>query len=245
MLKWFFKKEEDSFMPIDFSILKADIHSHLIPGIDDGAFDLESSISLIKKLNNLGFSKVITTPHVMCDYYKNSSKTILDGLNKIRLELNRLNINIDVEAAAEYYIDFDFENKIGKEAFLTFGDNYILVELSFMQPPNNLFDIIFKLQLEGYKVVLAHPERYQYYEQEDYKELINRGVLLQINLLSLIGYYSSQIQTKTKELIAHNQVSFVGTDCHNMLQAELYEKCQIQKDWHVLLNSGKLLNSTL
>ena len=107
-----------------------------------------------------------------------------------------------------------------------------MVELSFMQAPKNLFDIIFKLQLEGYKVVLSTPrKRYAYYANgRIMKNLVARGVLLQINLLSLIGYYSPQIQQKTKELIAENQVSFVGTDCHNMNHAALYEKCQTQKD---------------
>ena len=245
MLNWFSKKKEEELSPLNFSILKTDIHSHFIPGIDDGSPDMETSILLIKKMQELGYSKVITTPHVMSDFYKNSSETILKGLAAVRSELKLQNINMDINAAAEYYLDFDFEQKIGKEKFLTFGDNYILVELSFMQVPNNLFDIVFKLQMEGYKVVLAHPERYGYYNQEDYDSLIIRGVLLQINLLSLIGYYSPQIQQKTKELIAKNQVSFVGTDCHNMNHAELYEKCQTKKAWHDLVNSGKLLNATL
>jgi tyrosine-protein phosphatase YwqE len=245
MLKWFSRKKEEEFDSLDFSILKTDIHSHLIPGIDDGSPDMETSISLIKKMQELGYSKVITTPHVMSDFYQNSSETILKSLADVRLELKLQNINMEIDAAAEYYIDFEFEQKIGKEKFLTFGDNYILVELSFMQAPKNLFDAIFKLQLEDYKVVLAHPERYRYYNQEDYDNLISRGVLLQINLLSLIEYYSTSIQKKTEQLIANNQVSFIGTDCHNMMHAELYERCQTKKAWHDLANSGKLLNSTL
>jgi len=206
---------------------------------------METSISLIKKMKELGFSKVITSPHVMSDFYQNSSEIILKGLADVREELRVQNINIEIEVAAEYYIDYEFVQKIGKEKFLIFGDNYILVELSFMEAPRNLFNIIFKLQLEGYKVVLAHPERYAYYNQEDYENFIARGVLLQVNLLSLIGYYSSKIQKKTERLIANNQVSFVGTDCHNMMHAELYEKCQTQKAWHDLVASGKLLNSSL
>jgi len=245
MLKWFSKKKEEDCAPLDFSVLRTDIHSHFIPGIDDGSSDLETSILLIKKMQELGYKKVITSPHVMSDFYQNTSKTILNGLNDVRAELEAQAISIEIDAAAEYYIDFEFEQKIGKEKFLTFGDNYILVELSFMQAPKNLFDIIFKLQLEGYKVVLAHPERYEYYAQKDYEELVARGVLLQINLLSLISYYSPQIQQKTKGLITENQVSFVGTDCHNMNHAALYEKCQTQKDWHDLVKSGKLLNPTL
>jgi protein-tyrosine phosphatase len=245
MLKWFLKKKEKECEPLDFSVLKTDIHSHFIPGIDDGAPDMETSISLIKKMKELGYSKVITSPHVMSDFYQNSSEKILKGLNDVRAELKAQNINIEIDAAAEYYIDFEFEQKIGKDKFLTFGDNYILVELSFMEAPRNLFDIIFKLQLEGYKVVLAHPERYGYYKQEDYDNFTSRGVLLQINLLSLIGYYSIPIQKKTEQLIANNQVSFVGTDCHNMMHTELYEKCHTKKGWHDLVNSGMLLNNTL
>jgi tyrosine-protein phosphatase YwqE len=245
MLKWFSNNKKKTFEPLDFSVLKTDIHSHFIPGIDDGAPDMETSISLIKKMKELGFSKVITSPHVMSDFYQNSSEIILKGLADVREELRVQNINIEIEVAAEYYIDYEFVQKIGKEKFLIFGDNYILVELSFMEAPRNLFNIIFKLQLEGYKVVLAHPERYAYYNQEDYENFIARGVLLQVNLLSLIGYYSSKIQKKTERLIANNQVSFVGTDCHNMMHAELYEKCQTQKAWHDLVASGKLLNSSL
>ena len=114
-----------------------------------------------------------------------------------------------------------------------------------MEAPKNLYDIIFKLQLEGYKVVLAHPERYAYYNMKDYEEIVNRGVLLQINWLSIIGYYSPQIEKKTIVLIDAEMVSFVGSDCHNMNHADLYKRCQTKKAWHDLNNSGKLLNSTL
>lgn len=245
MLKWFSKKKEEELEPLDFSVLKTDIHSHFIPGIDDGSPDMETTLNLIKEMQKLGFSKVITTPHVMSDFYKNSSETILQGLAAVRSELKVQNINMEIDAAAEYYIDYDFEQKIGNEKFLTFGTNYILVELSFVEAPKNLFDIIFKLQLENYKVVLAHPERYHYFQMKDYEEFVNRGVLLQINWLSLIGYYSPQIQNKIQDLIAQNMVSFLGTDCHNVHHAALYQKCQTKKAWHDLHNSGKLLNSTL
>ena len=246
MLKWFSKKEiEVELDPLDFSVLKTDIHSHFIPGIDDGSPDMETTISLIKEMQGLGFNKVITTPHVMSDFYKNSSDIILKGITDIRSELKVQNINMEIEAAAEYYIDYDFEQKIGKEKFLTFGVNYILVELSFMEAPKNLLDIIFKLQLEGYKVVLAHPERYAFFIMDDYEELVNRGVLLQINWLSIIGYYSPQIEQKTKDLISADIVSFIGSDCHNMNHAKLYKKCQTKKAWHDLNNSSKLLNNTL
>ena len=245
MLKWFSKKKEKGRKPLNFSVLKTDIHSHFIPGIDDGSPDMETTIALIEKMQELGFEKIITSPHVMSDFYQNSSEIILKGLADVRKELKAKNINMEIDAVAEYYIDYEFEQKIGKEKFLSFGDNYLLVELSFIQEPRNLFDIIFKLQLEGYKVVLAHPERYNYYTIKDYKEFINRGVILQINLLSLVGYYSPQVKKKTESLINAEMVSLIGTDCHNMNHAELYEKCQTQKSWHDLVDSGKLLNANL
>ena len=245
MLNWFSKKKEKECEPLNFSVLKTDIHSHFIPGIDDGSPDMETTIALIEKMQALGFEKIITSPHVMSDFYQNSSEIILNGLADVRKELKARNINMEIDAVAEYYVDYEFEQKIGKEKFLTFGDNYILVELSFMQAPRNLFEIIFKLQLEGYRVVLAHPERYNYYTMKDYEEFLSRGVILQINFLSLIGYYSPQVKKKTESLINSDMVRLVGTDCHNMIHAELYKKCQTLKAWHDLVNSGKLLNATL
>ena len=245
MLGWFLKNKNKDLDPLDFSALRTDIHSHLIPGIDDGSPDIETTILIIKELQTLGYRKIITSPHVMSDFYKNSSEIILKGLDDVRTELKNQNINIEIDAVAEYYIDYDFEQKIGKEKFLTFGDNYILVELSFIEASKNFFEIIFKLQLEGYKVVLAHPERYDYFDMKDYINLVDRGVFLQVNLLSLIGYYSPIIKRKTEDLIAANMISFLGSDCHNIKHAELYKKCQTKKAWHDLYNSGKLLNSSL
>ena len=245
MFGWFSKNKNKNLDPLDFSALRTDIHSHLIPGVDDGSPDIETTILIIKELQNLGYKKIITSPHVMSDFYKNSSEIILKGLDDVRTELKNQNINIEIDAVAEYYIDYDFEQKIGKEKFLTFGDNYILVELSFIEASKNFFEIIFKLQLEGYKVVLAHPERYDYFDMKDYINLVDRGVFLQVNLLSLIGYYSPIIKRKTEDLIAANMISFLGSDCHNIKHAELYKKCQTKKAWHDLYNSGKLLNSSL
>ena len=131
MLKWFSRKEKEvELSSLDFSVLRTDIHSHLIPGIDDGSTNMNETIDLIKGMQKLGFSKIITTPHVMSDFYKNSSVEILEGVSNIRAELKIQDINMEIDAAAEYYIDYYFEQKIGKEDFLTFGAGYLLVELS-------------------------------------------------------------------------------------------------------------------
>ena len=241
----FFRKKKEVFDNLDFSILKTDLHSHLIPGIDDGSPDLETSIAIIKQFQKIGYTKIITTPHIMSDFYNNTSEDILNGLSVLRKELEMRNINIEIMAAAEYYVDFDFEQRIGKEHFLTFGENYLLIELPFLESPKNIFNIIFKLQLEGYKVVLAHPERYNYFTINDYTELVNKSVYLQVNFLSLIGYYSPVIKSKTKKMIELNLISYVGTDCHNLKHAELLSQCQKEPLWHMLSKSQKLLNSQL
>ena len=244
MFKWFFKKEP-KLEAIRLSEIGTDIHSHLIPGIDDGAKDMETSISLIKKFKNLGFNKIITTPHIMSDLYRNTPNIINTGLEALKTELVRQEIDIDIQAAAEYYIDYDFEQRIGEEDFLTFGKKYILIEFSFLEAPKNMYDIVFKLQLEGYIVVLAHPARYLYFSIDDYNALIDRGVLFQLNLLSLIGYYSEEVKLNAELLIKYNLISFVGTDCHNHNQLQLYHKCETMKSWHQLINSKKLLNNCL
>ena len=160
---WFPRFKKKKLDPIDFSVLRTDIHSHLLPSIDDGSRSMEESLELISSLKELGFSKLITTPHIMSDYYKNTAKIIKEGLNNVRNALNKSNIQISIDAAAEYYIDFDFQQQIDKKEFLVFGNKYILVELPFIHEPNELKEIIFNLQINGYNVVLAHPERYSYY----------------------------------------------------------------------------------
>tara|TARA_B100000989_G_scaffold48193_1_gene31431 strand:- start:4087 stop:4827 length:741 start_codon:yes stop_codon:yes gene_type:complete len=245
MLSWFKKKKKETH-PIDFAEIGLDMHSHLIPSIDDGAKDLNDSITLIKILYNHGFKKIITTPHIMTDFYNNNIETISSGLKKVKEELLNQSIDIKIEAAAEYFIDYDFKQKVlGGEKFLTLGDNYILIEFSFLSPPHNYLETIFQLQLKGYKVILAHVERYSYLSKSDLEDFVNRGVYLQLNVLSSIGYYSIDVRARANWLIDNNMISFIGTDCHNLNQTKLYNKCKIEPMLSVLLNSGKLLNDQL
>ena len=114
-----------------------DIHAQLIPGVDDGAKKIEDAIARIRGLKNLGFKKIITTPHVYQDYYPNTSDRLLAGLDTLRNALKSANIDIDVECAAEYYMDEVFESLLDKKELLTFGGNHVLVEMSFFQEANN------------------------------------------------------------------------------------------------------------
>ena len=245
-LKKLFNKEKP-YPPAELGILKTDFHSHLIPGIDDGAKNMEDAIAMIRRFKELGYQKLITTPHVMSDFYRNEPETIQSGLEELKQELSKHKIVMDIEAAAEYYLDEYLEEKIEAKNLLTFGKNYLLFELPFMSEPPNLASVIFKLQTNGYQPVLAHPERYGFWygDFDKFHELKEKGVHLQLNVLSLIGHYSPETQKIAERLIEENLITFLGSDCHNLMHLDLIEIARTKKYLHQLLDSGMLLNSQL
>jgi protein-tyrosine phosphatase len=243
----FFGSSAKTSVPADLSVLRCDMHSHFIPAIDDGSKSIEDSLQLISAFAELGYKKVITTPHIMSDFYRNTPEIIQGGLAKVKEALKANNIPVEVEAAAEYYIDFDFEEKLNRKELLTFGKNYVLVEISFINPPENLNDILFKLQTNGYKPVLAHPERYNFWHRdfEKYESIAEKGVFLQMNINSLTGHYSPATKKIAERMVEANMISFLGSDCHHMGHTELMKQALYEPSLHKLLASGKLLNSTL
>lgn len=198
--------------------VEVDIHSHLLPGIDDGVQTMDESMEVIKNFSDLGYKKLITTPHVMSDFYKNTPEIILDKLELVRSAIKSAGLDIEIEAAAEYYLDEHFLELIENKQLLTFGENMVLFETSFTSKPMYLKEVVFKLQTNGYVPVMAHPERYLYMmdDKELLHELYNAGVLYQINLNAVAGYYSRPVLKQAKYLIDQDMVSFVGSDCHNM-----------------------------
>ena len=217
MLK-FFKNILKKNKPLEsFAFLHTDIHSHLIPGIDDGAPDLETSVALIKGLQALGFKKLITTPHIMADLYPNTPEIIREGLADVRAALEAENIDIAIDAAAEYLMDEGFADKIQAGNLLTLGDNYVLVEMSFISPPPNLDQLLFQLQTKGYRPIMAHPERYSYYGSDlsNFERLKDRGCLLQLNLLSLSGYYGPDVRRVAVKMLQTGLFDLAGTDLHH------------------------------
>lgn len=231
----------------DYSVLKTDVHSHFIPGIDDGAKTLEDSIELIKGMQALGYKKVITTPHVMSDYYKNTPDIILGGLETVKAELRKQNIDIEIEAAAEYNVDSEFEPKILEKKLLTFGDNYVLFEMPFSEEPSNLKNCIFSMQTNGYKPILAHVERYAFWHGnwEKIESMKDRGVKLQLNINSLSGQYGPGVKKMAKELIDRDWIDLLGSDCHHVGHINLMKRVSTMPYLHKILKSGKLINSKL
>lgn len=228
---FFFKKNKpvlSDLIPNDF----VDIHSHLLPGIDDGSKDIKMSIELIQSLNSIGISEFITTPHVMEYVWKNSKKDILENFNKTSTSLIENNIQNTFSVAAEYMIDNSFRALFQTEKLLTLKDNLVLVEISYINAPLNLYDILFDMQVSGYQPVLAHPERYNFYHDNlnEYKKLKSVGCKFQLNLLSSVGYYNSQVAKTADYLLENNLIDFVGSDVHHMKHVEFFNKKIVLKN---------------
>ncbi len=230
---FFLKKKEiplHDFFPEGF----VDIHSHLLPGIDDGAKDIDDSINLIQKMSSYGIKNFITTPHILGDVYPNTPEIIKRKLKEVKDELLRRNIlDITIDAAAEYMMDEQFSAILEKnEEILTLKDNLVLVEMSYFSPPINLYDLLFQLQLKGYKPILAHPERYNSYHTnfQNYYTLKRAGCLFQLNLLSLTEQYGKHVQKTTEKLLKENMYDFVGTDTHHQNHLQLLQKVSTKKN---------------
>lgn len=204
--------------------LVTDMHSHLIPGIDDGVKTPEESFEVIDRLLELGYRKFITTPHIMTDYFGNTRESVQSAYEQFLPLLREKNYTMPFEVAAEYYLDDELIGMVErKEKLLTFGSTYLLFETNVISEPLQLKEFIFAITLQGYKPILAHPERYQYMTLEKAEDLRNRGVLLQLNLLSLIGHYGPPIQRLAEKLIARGWVDMLGTDCHNLEHTRLLQ----------------------
>jgi len=233
----FFKKKE--VVDIKFFPIKTDMHSHILPGIDDGSPNLETSLFLIKGLMEMGVTKSIATPHVISDLYRNTPATINTALDSLKKELKNQSINFEVHAAAEYMLDSYFLEILNKEEkLLTIKDNIILTEFSYAAMPNEPEQYSFEIQNAGYSPILAHPERYPYYHNnyKMYHRFIDLGFMLQINLLSLTGYYGKEPAKAAEYMLKNGMVSFVGTDMHHERHLNMLQDSRNQKLFKSLLD---------
>jgi tyrosine-protein phosphatase YwqE len=194
-----------------------DIHSHLIPGIDDGAKTFEDTLRLTKALQSFGTSQCITTPHIIQYLWDNTYAKIKTNEEFTGIALKKNNVSIPFRAAAEYMMDEQFVKLFQSNPLLTLKDKYVLVEMSYINPPIQLYNILFDLQVAGYIPVLAHPERYTFYHNnfEEYNKLKRAGCLFQLNLLSVVGYYGDGITKIAEKLLQKGMYSFVGSDVHH------------------------------
>jgi protein-tyrosine phosphatase len=243
----FRKKEGINYPEVhDYSWVGVDMHSHLIPGIDDGSKNMEESIDLIRKYKSLGFRKLITTPHIMSDAYRNTPEIILGGLDKLRTAVKNEGIDMELDAAAEYYFDEDFTRLIREKKLLTIGGKYLLFEVSYMNAPDNINQVVFDIQVAGLTPILAHPERYPfwYHDFDRYHQFREAGVLLQLNTNSLGGYYGPEAKKIAERMINEGMVDFIGSDMHGMRHMDALNRAVREKSIWKLAAQG-IKNSTL
>ena len=221
--KLFSKKQ---ITPADLSILKTDMHSHLIPGIDDGSKSLDETIAILHKFKELGYKKVITTPHIMSDFYRNTPEIILSGLRDVKAELERISLNIEIEAAAEYYFDETLFELLEENKFLTFAGKHVLIEFSFSAAPQEHEKLFYEMRIKGYKPVIAHFERYLFYHGSIEQALLwrEKGLLIQMNINSLFGHYGPAVKKQAEMLIDFGQIDLIATDCHRLEHLTILEQ---------------------
>jgi len=214
----FLKKKKPLAGPVpeSFSFLGTDMHSHVLPGIDDGAPDVETSLELVRGLVDLGYKRLIASPHVLGDFYPNTNDTIDAALAILRNAVTGAGLDVEIDAVAEYYLDDYFLANVLSGGLRTFGSKHALVEVSIAGWPRNFSDILFEVQAKGYVPVLAHPERYEYEaDPKVFEALREKGVLLQMNLLSATGYYGRGVQEMAVRMLDAGMYTFCGTDLHH------------------------------
>jgi len=235
----------------DLSFIEVDMHSHLLPGLDDGLQTIEQTVAFVQDLEKLGYKKLICTPHILSDLHPNSKDTILPKLDLVRTALQEAGVKMEIDAAAEYMIDHEFEQKIAsakrRDDLLTIAKNYILIEMSYLAASPNYEKVIFDLRMLGLTPILAHPERYSYYHRnfgqyERFKEL---GCKLQVNLLSLSGGYGPDVKKAAEKLIKNDMIDFLGTDMHHERHLAALKDLVLRKEFHQLVSTIKLKNKML
>ncbi|PIB23004.1 tyrosine-protein phosphatase [Maribacter sp. 4G9] len=209
-----------------------DIHNHILPGIDDGAKTVEDSLALITGFKEFGVTDFICTPHIMENYYPNTPDTIKNSLAQLQqgLKANDLN-HVRVEAAAEHMIDSGFEGKLEENRFMPLAESYVLIEMSYLQPSLNLFDMVEKISEKSLYPILAHPERYNFLhgKLKSFEEFKKKGMLLQLNILSVSGYYGKEVQKTALSLLNNNLLDFIATDIHNLKQLSALKEMELKQ----------------
>jgi tyrosine-protein phosphatase YwqE len=242
-------KKDDGTAPFTGQLpVTVDMHSHILPGIDDGSPDVETSLLLVKGLYDLGIRTCIASPHIIGDLYRNTNETIEPALNKLQKALVAADIPMQVSAAAEYMLDDYFMELLQQQKPLrTLHKNLLLTEIPYTSEPVNLPEMVFHIITSGYQPVLAHPERYFYFHKNfsDYKKLKDLGFILQVNLLSLAGYYGKNAAQAARYLLDEGLVDLVGTDLHHGRHLSAFQSENNLKLFNKYVGNTKLLNQEL
>lgn len=239
----FFKRSNKS-KHNDFSAIEIDMHSHLIPGVDDGAKDVADSIQIISGLRAVGFNKLYTTPHTLQDIHPNDHKTLTDAYSSL---MGNIPEGISLHLSSEYYMDEQFHNQVADGTVMPLPGNRLLVEFSQISRPHDIEEVFFDLGIKGYQVILAHPERYLFFHKDFkyYTRLKEMGIELQVNALSLTDHYGKHVRSIAEKLIEKDMIDFIGTDIHHIRHLEGLKRVPESKFFARLVESGLLKNQQL
>ena len=220
-------------LPIDY----VDIHNHILPGIDDGSASIEDTDALIAGMKELGINNAIATPHTFFGRWDNTAQSIHTAFEKQSTQAT--DPHFIVRDASEYMLDPRLIARANTEPLLCLKDNHLLVELNLFTCPMDLYELLFELKIKGYKIILAHPERYVYFHNniQKFEKLKDFDVDFQMNLLSLTGYYSKSILQCTQQLLDNNFYDFTGTDIHHVQHIERLKNKPLE-----YLNKNKLID---
>jgi len=227
--------------------LRVDIHSHLIPKIDDGSQSIEESLTLLKGLEALGYEKLIITPHIMSDSYQNDATNIGQGLQQLRELVKNENLSLKLEAGAEYYLDDAFLTALKKPDVMSIAGKYILFESSYISKPWQMEEMIFAIGEAGYQPILAHPERYRYIQdpQQEYGRWKELGVLFQVNLNSFGGHYGRSAEVLAQYLNEAGMIDFLGSDTHHKKHIDSLLEIFHMEVYHKIFKKNTIKNDLL
>ena len=211
-----------------------DIHSHLLPGIDDGSPSIEESIELIKCAFNEGVTDIIVTPHFIYESkYNASPQNNILLLNELRKRLEEEKIPVNIYLGNEVFVEENLLELYKQGLFVTLNNSrYLLFEMSRNNYYHGIYDLLFELRSNGIIPVLAHPERYTYLQKhpEEAIKLVEHGALFQINADSFYGTYGKDAKKLFIYFIKQHCASFISTDTHNMKRNKYHELSKIKKD---------------
>lgn len=228
-----FRKEQKQYF-----FYEHDLHSHILPGLDDGVKTIDESVAIVKKMLALGVKKFSFTPHISFPSPMNNPEIIRERLDLLKDRMAKEGIYLDADAGAEYKVGEYMLELIEQNSIASFREGMVLVEHSFVSPSPSFEEVIFRLQEKGYFPVLAHPERYPFYAGrilERARELKGRGCKMQVNLLSFTGFYGKEAQRGAQTLADAGVIDFLSGDIHSLRQMEHLEKFMRSKSSTPLL----------
>ena len=207
-----------------------DVHGHWLPYVDDGVKSTDEALQVIRGLVKMGYQKLIATPHINNQFPDNNPEKLVYSFYQIAQEASRSRIDVKLGIAAEYMLDSGFDKHLAARNLLTLDDKTVLIEFPTFQTPPNIEEVLFELQICGYKPLLAHPERYSFFHSDlsRYEKLKELGCLFQLNLLSFAPNQNDHIRNAASKLLNCDWYEYIGTDIHSPEQLKYLTKIRLR-----------------